>query len=89
MAKPTVFLPKHNFTNYFVAKFHPNNASNFEKSVNLFYLGYAKDQYSSIVMNTFKGQNNAEIKVLCFKHNLTMKFQPLAFQSAKKLGGLP
>ena len=59
-------------------------------------LGYPKKQYSLIVMDTFKGQENAEIKALCLKndlefvtvpHNLTNKFQPLDIsinQIAKK-----
>ena len=45
-----------------------------------------KEWYSLIVMDTFKDQDNAEIKALCLKndcelvivpHNLTNKFQPL------------
>ena len=45
------------------------------------------DQFSLIIMDTFKGQNNEKIKSLCLKinscelvvvpHNLTNKFQPL------------
>ena len=49
-------------------------------------LGYTKEQYSLIVMDTLKGQDSAETKGLCLKndcelvivlHNLTNKFQPL------------
>ena len=59
-------------------------------------LGYPKDQRSLIVMDTFKGQDNEEMKRLYAKnncvlvivpHNLTNKFQPLDIsinQSAKK-----
>ena len=59
-------------------------------------LGYPMEQYSFIVMDTFKGQDNAKIKALCLKndcelviapHNLTNKFQPLDIsinQKAKK-----
>ena len=58
-----------------------NNWSNFEKYVNLFEknifpyfkakkeeLGYLKEQYSLIVMDTFKGKHNAEIKEFCSKY---------------------
>ena len=59
-------------------------------------LGYPREQYSLIVMDTLKGQANAEIKALRLKnawklfivpHNLTNKFQPLDIsinQKAKK-----
>ena len=59
-------------------------------------LGYPEDQRSLIIMDTFKGQDNEEMKRLCVKnnsvlvivpHNLTNKFQPLVIsinQSAKK-----
>ena len=79
--------------------FTPNHWSNYEKCVRLFEkiifsylkakkeeLGYPKEQYSLIVMDTFKGQDNAEIEALCLKkdcelvivpHNLFNKFQPL------------
>ena len=49
-------------------------------------LGYPKEQNSLIVMDTFKGQDNIEIKALSLKndfelvivaHNLTNKFQLL------------
>ena len=49
-------------------------------------LGYPMEQYSLIVRDTFKSQDNAEIKALCLEnncqlvivpHNLTNKFQPL------------
>ena len=55
------------------------------------------DQFSFIIMDTFKGQNNEKIKSLCLKinscelvvvpHNLTNKFQLLGItvnQEAKK-----
>ena len=59
-------------------------------------LGYPKEQDSLIVMDTFKGQDDAEIKQLFLKnefellivlHNFTNKFQPLDIiinQKAKK-----
>ena len=54
-------------------------------------LCYPEDQRTLIIMNTFKGQENEEMKRLCAKnncelviipHNLTNKFQPN--KSAKK-----
>ena len=59
-------------------------------------LGKPEDQHSLIIMNTFKGQGNEEMKGLCARNNcelvivpqnLTNKFQPLDIsisQSAKK-----
>ena len=59
-------------------------------------LGYLEDQRSLIIMDTFKGQDNKEMKRLRAKnncelviipHNLTNKFEPLDIsinQSAKK-----
>ena len=59
-------------------------------------LGYPEDQRSLIIMDTFKGQDNEEMKRLYAKnnceliivpHNLTNKFQPLDIsinKSAKK-----
>ena len=59
-------------------------------------LGYPKKQYSLIVMDTFKGQDNTEIKALSLKNdckllivpqNMTNKLQPLDIsinQKAKK-----
>ena len=49
-------------------------------------LGYLQEQFSLIIMDTFKGQDNEAIKSLCLEnnseldivpHNLTNKFQPL------------
>ena len=100
---------KYDFPSCFDVTFTPNHWSSYEKYVKLFEkiifpylkakneeLGYPKKQYSLIVMDTFKGQDNAEIKALCLKndcelvivlHNLTDKFQPLDIsinQKAKK-----
>ena len=101
-------LPKFDFPKCFDVTFTPNHWSNYEKCVSLFkkiifpYLkskkefGYPKEQYSLIVMDTFKGQDNADIKRFCLKndcelvivpYNLTNKFQPLDIfvnQKAKK-----
>ena len=102
-------LPKFEFPKAFDVTFTPNHWSIYEKCVSLFKkiifpylkskkeeLGYPKEQYSLIIMDTFKGQDNAEIKELCLKngcelvivpHNLTNKFQPLDIsinQKAKK-----
>ena len=47
-------------------------------------MGYPKEQYSLIIMDTFKGQDNETLKELCVDnyceivivpHNLTNKFQ--------------
>ena len=92
-------LPKFDFPKCFGVIFLPNHWSNYEKCVSLFKkiifpyliskkeeLGYPKEQYSLIVMHTFKGQDNADKKKLRLKndrelviapHNLTNKFQPL------------
>ena len=92
-------IPKYDFPSCFDVTFTPNHWSNYEKCVRLFEkiiftylkakkeeLGYRKEQYSMIVMDTFKGQDNVEVKALCFKidcelvivpHNLTNKLQPL------------
>ena len=60
-------------------------------------LCYPKEQYSLIVMDIFKGRDNADIKALCLDndyelvivlHNLMNKFQPLDIsinQKAKKI----
>ena len=102
-------IPKYDFPIYFDVTFAPNYWSNYEKCVRLFKkiiipylkakkeeLGYPKEQYSLIVMDTFKGQDNAEIKALCLKNNcelvivpqnLISKFHPLDIsinQKAKK-----
>ena len=97
-SKTKLSLPKFDFPKCFDVTFMPNHWSNHEKCVSLFKkiifpylkskkeeLGYPKEQYSLIVMDTFKGQDNADIKKLCLKndcelvivpHNLTNKFQP-------------
>ena len=87
----------------------PNHWYNLEKCEELFKviifpylsaekksLGYPEEQQSLIIMDTFKGQDNEEMKRLYAKnnceliivpHNLTNKFQPLDIsinQSAKK-----
>ena len=89
-------LPKYDFPNFFNVRFPLNHWSNFEKCVSLFEkiillyiqskkkeLSYLKEQYSLIVMDTFKCQDNAKVKELCSKnecelvivpHNLTNKF---------------
>ena len=101
-------LPKFDFPKCFDVTFTTNHWSNYEKCVSLFKkiifpylkskkeeLGYPKELYSLIVMNIFKGQDNAVIKKLCLEkdcelvivHNLTNKFQPLDIsinQKAKK-----
>ena len=102
-------IPKYDFPSCFDVTFTRNHWSNYEKCVRLFEkiifpyikakkeeIGYPKKQYCLIVMDTFKGQDNAEIKALCLKndcklvivsHNLTNKFQPLDIsinQKAKK-----
>ena len=68
-------LPKFGFPKCFNVTFAPNHWSNYEKCVSLFKkiifpylkskkeeLGYPKEQYSLIVMDTFKVQDNADIK---------------------------
>ena len=102
-------LPKFTFPSNFHVTFTPNHWSNLEKCEDLFEviifqylsakknkLGYPEDQRSLIIMDTFKGQDNKEMKRLCAKnncelvivqHNLTNKFQPLDIrinQSGKK-----
>ena len=102
-------LPKFTFPANFDVTYTPNHWSNLEKCEDLFKiiifpflsakkkeLGYPEEQWSLIIMDTFKGQDNDEMKRLCAKnncelvivpHNLTNKFQPLDIsinQSAKK-----
>ena len=102
-------VPKYDFPSCSDVTFTQNHWSNYEKCVRSFEkiifpylkakkeeLGYPKEQYSLIVMDTFRGQDNTEIKALCLKndcelvivpHNLTIKFQPLDIsidQKAKK-----
>ena len=103
-------MPKFPFPSNFQVTFTLNHWSNLEKCEDLFKviifpylfakkkdLGYPEDQRSLIIMDTFKGQDNKEMKRLCAKnncelviipHNLTNKFQPSDIninQSAKKL----
>ena len=102
-------LPKFKFPKEFHVTYTKNHWSNFEKWVELFKkvifpylqarkkkLGYPEEQYSLIIMDTFKGQDNEAMKSLCntnncelaiVPHNLTNKFQPLELtinQKAKK-----
>lgn len=102
-------LPKFTFPSSFNVTFTPNHWSNLEKCEDLFKfiifpflkrkkkeLGYPDEQKSLIIMDTFKGQDNDDVKKLCTKnncelvivpHNLTNKFQPLDIsinQVAKK-----
>ena len=101
-------LPKVTFASNFDVAFTPNYCSNLEKyedllkliifpylSVKKKELGYLEDQRSLIIMDTFEGQDNEEIKRLCAEnncelvivpHDLTNKFQPFDIsinQSAK------
>ena len=97
--------PKFDFSKCFDVTFTPNHWSNNEKCISLFKkifpylrskkeeLGYPKEQYSLIVMDTFKCQDNADIKKLCLKndcelvivlHNLTKSSSLLIFLSVKK-----
>ena len=99
-------MPKFIFPSNRRVTFSPNHWSNLEvwKSVQSNFLSiFVRQQEgawlprsSLIIMNTFKGQGNKEMKWLCAKnncelvivpHNLTNKFQPLDIsinQSAKK-----
>ena len=92
-------IPKHEFPSYFDVIFNPYLWFSYEKCARLFEkiifsylkvkkeeLSYPKEQNSLIVMDTFKGQDNFEIKALCLKNdcvlvivpqNLTNKFQLL------------
>ena len=92
-------MPKFKFPNSFSVTFTENHWSNADKLVRFFeeiicpYLDkvkkenrYPNEQYSLIVIDTFKGQDNNTLKELCSKnncevvivpHNLTHKFQPL------------
>ena len=102
-------LAKFTFPSNFHVTFTLNHWSNLEKCEDLFKviifpyfsakkkaLGYPEYQHSLIIMDTFKGEDNKEMKPLCAKsncelvivpRNLTNKFQPLDIsinQSAKK-----
>ena len=93
-------LPKFKFPNSFSVTFTENHWSNTDKSVEFFeeiifftYLDkvkkenrYPNEQYSLIVMDNFKGQDNDTLKelssqnnceVVLVPHNLTHTFQPL------------
>ena len=72
-------LPKFTFPSNFHVTFTPNHWSNLEKCEDLFKviivpylsakkkeLGYPEDQSSLIIMDTFKGQDNEEMKRLLF-----------------------
>ena len=104
-------LPKFDFPKCFDVTFTLNHWSNYEKCVSLSKkiifpclkskkeeLGYSTEQYSLIVMDTFKSQDNADIKKLCLKndcelvilpHNLTNKFQPLDISVNQKARKFP
>ena len=81
-------LRKFDFPKCFDVIFTPNHWSNYEKCVTLFKkivfpylkwkkeeLGYPKEQYSLIVMDTFKDQDNADIKKLCLKNDCELNQQ--------------
>ena len=92
-------LPKFTFFSNFLVTFTPKHWSNLEKCEDLFKviifpyfsvkkkeLGYPENQHSLIIMDTFKGQDNEDLKRLCANsncelvivpHNLKNKFQPL------------
>ena len=92
-------LPKFTFPDEFHVTSTVNRWSNTEKSIEFFneiiflYLakvksqnGFPDEQFSLVIMDTFKGQDNEAIKTLCLEHycgivivphNLTHKFQPL------------
>ena len=107
--KVKIEVGRHAALKEFHVTYTKNHWSNFEKCVELFkkvifpYLqakkkefGYPEEQYSLIIMDTFKGQDNEAMKSFCNKnncelvivpHNLTNKFQPLDLtinQKAKK-----
>ena len=74
-------MPKFTFPSNFHVIFTPNHWSDLEKCEDLFKvivfpclfskkeLGYPEDQRSLIIMDTFKGQDNEEMKWLCAKNN--------------------
>ena len=74
-------MPKFTFPSNFHVIFTPNHWSDLEKCEDLFKvivfpclspkkeLGYPEDQRSLIIMDTFKGQENEEMKWLCAKNN--------------------
>ena len=92
-------LPKFTFSRSFHVTYTKNNWSNqvkvtehFENVIFPFLdqikerMGYPKEQMSLVIMDTFKGYDNDELRKLCMSnnceavivpHNLTNKFQPL------------
>ena len=92
-------LPKFTFPRSFYVTYTKNHWSNqvkvtehFEKVIFPFLdqikerMGYPKEQMSLVIMDTFKDQDNDELRKLCMSnncevvivpHNLTNKFQPL------------
>ena len=92
-------LPKFTFPRSFHVTYTKSHWSNqvkvtehFEKVVFPFldqikeHMGYPKEQMSLVIMDTFKGQDNDELRKLCMSnncevvivpHKLTNKFQPL------------
>ena len=92
-------LPKFTFPRSFHVTYTKNHWSNqlkvtehFEKVIFPFLdqikerMAYPKEQMSLVIMDTFKGQDNDELRKLCMSnncevvivpHNLTNKFQPL------------
>ena len=102
-------LPNYAFPRDFHVTFTENQWSNLEEYLALFQkiifpylrakkaeLGYPEEQFSLIIMDAFKGQDNVEMRSLCLEnncelvivpHNLTNKFRPLDItinQKAKK-----
>ena len=97
--KSKIHLLKCTFTSDFHLMFTPNHWSNLKKCKDIFNviifpclsakkkeLGYSEEQCSLIIMDTFKGQDNDEMKqwktknnceLVIVPHNLTNKFQPL------------
>ena len=92
-------LPKYSFPPSFSVTFTENHRSNTEKSVEFFkeiifpYFedtkrskSYPLQEHALIIIDTFKGQDNDKLKMLCAENNcdvvivsrnLTNKFQPL------------
>ena len=82
-------LPKFKFPKEFHVTYTKNHWSNFEKCVELFKkvifpylqakkkeLGYPEEQYSLIIMDTFKGQDNEAVKGLPNKNNCELVIVP-------------
>ena len=92
-------LPKYGFPDTFSVSFTENHWFNTEKSIQFFneiifpYLenikhkkGYPSEQFSLIIMDNFKGQDNDILRDICLEnncavvivpHNMTNKCQPL------------